>query len=88
MKKILNYIGGELVEPLSGKFHENIDPSRGRVYSLVPDSDGQDVERAVQAAEKAFPRWSQTPAVERAALVNKLADLIRGDLEEFALAET
>jgi aminomuconate-semialdehyde/2-hydroxymuconate-6-semialdehyde dehydrogenase len=88
MKKILNYIGGELVAPLSGQFHENVDPSRGRVYSLVPDSDERDVEKAVQAAEKAFPGWSRTPVAERAALLNRLADLIRRDLEEFALAET
>ena len=45
MKKILNYIDGELLEPISGKFMDNIDPSRGKVYSLIPESDANDVQK-------------------------------------------
>ena len=43
---IKNYINGELVEPVSKKYLDNIDPSRGKVYSYIPDSDEQDVELA------------------------------------------
>ena len=39
MDKILNYIDGELVEPDSGNYLDNYNPSTGKVYSLVPDSD-------------------------------------------------
>ena len=88
MQKILNYIGGEFVAPISGKFLDNFDPSRGAPYSLVPDSDAADVEKAVMAAEKAFPAWSETPVADRAAVLNKLADLIKRDFEEFAEAES
>ena len=35
MKKILNYINGELVEPFSGSYLENYNPSNGKVYSLI-----------------------------------------------------
>ena len=38
MEKILNYINGELIEPSSKIYIENIDPSCGKAYSLVPDS--------------------------------------------------
>ena len=47
MKKILNYINGELVEPFSGSYLENYNPANGKVYSLIPDSDKQDVLHAV-----------------------------------------
>lgn len=58
MKKIANYINGALVEPKSGKYFDNIDPSTGKVYSLIPDSDASDIDEAVEAAHKAFPEWS------------------------------
>ena len=44
MKKILNYINGELVEPKNGAFLENINPATGEVYSLIPDSDAADID--------------------------------------------
>ena len=55
MKKILNYIDGELTEPRSGLFIDNYDPSRGIIYSLIPNSDAADVDAAVIAAKLAFP---------------------------------
>ncbi len=88
MQKILNYIGGEFVAPLNGKFIENIDPSRGLAYSLVPDSSAADVEKAVEAARKAFPAWSQTPVAERSSFILKLSDLIHRDLDKLAAAES
>ena len=54
MQHIKNYINGTLVEPVSKRYLENIDPSRGKVYSYIPDSDEQDVENAVSAAKVAF----------------------------------
>ena len=38
MKKIQNYVDGRLLEPAGGKYLDNYDPSRGKVYSLIPDS--------------------------------------------------
>lgn len=88
MHKILNFIGGELVPPQNGRFLDNIDPSRGLAYSLVPDSDSQDVEAAIAAAENAFLRWSQTSVVERSAVLTKIADLIKRDRMALAIAES
>lgn len=39
MRKIRNYINGELIEPVSKKYFDNYNPSTGKVYSLIPDSD-------------------------------------------------
>lgn len=88
MDKIKNYIGGHLIEPVSGKFIDNFNPSLGEVYSLIPDSDERDIELAVQAAEKAFPSWSVTPVEERSKIMFRLAGLIEKNLDRFALAES
>ena len=60
MEKILNYINGEFIQPQTNEWINNIDPSVGKVYSLIPDSNAEDVEKAVQSAEKAFESWSNT----------------------------
>ncbi len=88
MEKILNYINGKLVEPLSGKYLDNYNPAEGKVYNLIPDSDGEDVEEAVKAATKAFPSWSIMSTEERMKILLKAADLIDRDLDKLSLAES
>jgi aminomuconate-semialdehyde/2-hydroxymuconate-6-semialdehyde dehydrogenase len=61
MQKIYNFINGKLVAPKSGKYLDNYNPATGKVYSLVPDSDSEDVEEAVAAAKLAFPAWRDMP---------------------------
>ena len=88
MFQIKNYIGGELVEPASGQYLDNYEPATGRIYSQAPDSDGRDVDRAVAAAEAAFPIWSHTPAAQRSRLLLRIADLIEANLDRLARAES
>ncbi len=88
MQKILNYIDGKLVEPNSQKYLDNYNPSEGKVYSLLPDSDQSDVNQAVAAAEIAFPLWSTTAASVRSAILQRVADLIDRDLNKLVLAES
>ncbi|HKP94111.1 MAG TPA: hypothetical protein VJS88_09465, partial [Chthoniobacterales bacterium] len=56
--QIQNFIDGQFVAPLGGKYLDNIEPGTGKPYSQVGDSDGRDVDLAVAAADKAFPAWS------------------------------
>ena len=88
MKYIHNYIDGKLVEPVSGNYIDNIDPSRGQVYSQIPDSDHTDIDAAVKSAEKAFPIWSAMTKQERSDIMIKIADLIESRMDEFAAAES
>jgi aminomuconate-semialdehyde/2-hydroxymuconate-6-semialdehyde dehydrogenase len=88
MEKILNYINGVLTEPFTGTFFDNINPAEGRAYSLIPDSGNKDVNHAVEAARRAFAKWSITPAQERSAILIKIADLVDRDLDKLALAES
>jgi aminomuconate-semialdehyde/2-hydroxymuconate-6-semialdehyde dehydrogenase len=88
MKKILNYINGELAEPLQKKYLENINPALGTPYSLVPDSDESDVKAAVNAAQAAFKSWSRLASEERSEYLRKMAAGILARLDELAKAES
>jgi aminomuconate-semialdehyde/2-hydroxymuconate-6-semialdehyde dehydrogenase len=88
MEKIFNYINGQLLAPNAGNYLENINPAEGKVYSLIPDSDESDVALATEAAQAAFPGWSSLPNAQRAAVLQKIADLIDRDFEKLSLAES
>lgn len=88
MKKILNYINGELIEPAKGRWLDNYNPSTGAVYSLIPDSDADDVDQAVEAAKAAQEAWATTPTKTRSKYLLDISAGIEKRLEEFALAET
>jgi aminomuconate-semialdehyde/2-hydroxymuconate-6-semialdehyde dehydrogenase len=86
--KIQNFIGGQFVQPVGGKYLDNIEPATGKRYSQVADSDARDVDFAVAAAETAFVDWSKKPAAERSRYLLQIANLIERDLEKFAQAES
>lgn len=88
MKKIANYINGKLQEPKNGKYIDNYNPAKGSVYSLIPDSDQQDVDQAISSAQAAFPSWSKLRNTERAEWLEKIANGIEERMEELALAES
>ena len=88
MCTISNYIGGNICNPISGHYLDNFEPATGKVYSLIPDSDHNDVAVAVEAAQKAFPYWSSLSIETRSVWLIKLADKIEEHLEQFAEAES
>ena len=88
MKKILNYINGNLVEPQSNKWIDNYNPANGKVYNKIPDSDQSDLTDAYKAAKKAFPIWSKTPKEERSKIMLKIASLIEAKIDALSLAES
>ncbi|WP_338764234.1 aldehyde dehydrogenase [Bernardetia sp. ABR2-2B] len=88
MKKITNYIGGDFINPFLDKYIENVNPATGKVFSLIADSDENDVNLAVEAAKAAFPEWSSKGAEFRSKWLLKLANYIEENIEKFAQAET
>src|SRR4029077_17033606 len=83
-----NFVNGEFVEPISGRYLDNVEPATGKPYSQVADGDARDVDLAVAAAEKAFRDWSKKTVVERSNFLLRIAELIERDLEKFARAES
>lgn len=88
MIKIANFINGEMCPPVSGNYMDNYDPSTGKVYSLIPDSDARDIANAAEAAQKAFPAWSGSSTEFRHDVLYRISELLLLHLDEFALAET
>jgi len=85
---IRNYINGAFSDPEGGQFLDNIDPSTGNAYGLIPRSQAADVDLAVAAAKAAFPAWSSLSATERSSWLMKVSNAIDAKLETLALAES
>jgi aldehyde dehydrogenase len=83
-----NFIGGEWVPPVSGKYFENITPVTGQPFTEIARSTGDDIELALNAAHGAKQAWGRTSVAERALILNKIADTIEANLEMLAVAET
>ena len=77
------YVGGEWIAAAGGKAFDTVDPGSGKRLASIAAGDGSDVDRAVQAARKAFERsgWAALPANDRAVLLHRLADLIENRAE-------
>ena len=87
-EKYSNFINGKFVAPIGGEYFENTSPIDNSLIAKYPRSQKEDVELAVDAANAAKEAWGNTSATERATLLNKVADIIEANLEEFALVET
>jgi aldehyde dehydrogenase (NAD+) len=78
------FVGGDEVDALEGASFDTFDPSTGEPIAVVAAAGGQDVDRAVTAAERAFRNsWPVTPPRERAGLLYRSAALVREHAEEF-----
>ncbi len=78
-------IDGKWVAAASGKTFESINPSTGEVLAKVAEGDAEDINRAVEAARRAFDGpWSKFKPYERQELLLKLADLVEKHFEELA----
>ena len=84
------FIDGNFVDAVSGKTFDCINPATDEVLTAVAECDVEDVNRAVAAGRAAFEdgRWSRMAPGDRKAILLKLADLIRANLEEMALLDS
>jgi acyl-CoA reductase-like NAD-dependent aldehyde dehydrogenase len=64
-------IGGDLVASVSGEWEECFNPANEQPIGRVPSGAAQDVDRAVKAAERAWPEWARTPIKQRAEVLRQ-----------------
>ncbi|WP_421862008.1 aldehyde dehydrogenase family protein [Motiliproteus sp.] len=83
-----NYIGGEFVPPVEGRYFTNTSPVTGDVISEVARSTAADIDKALDAAHAAKAAWGKTSVTERSNILLKIADRIEENLEMLAVAET
>ncbi len=88
MEKIQNYIHGDLLPPQSNKYLNNINPATGTAYSLIPDSDANDINNAVNSARDAFQTWGKLSKKERYDHIMHLADAIDEHFDDLVKAES
>jgi aldehyde dehydrogenase len=83
-----NFIGGEFVAPVKGKYRENLSPATGEAFSTVADSTPEDIELALDAAHAAKVSWSRSAPPERAKVLDAMADAVEENLRMLAVAES
>jgi aldehyde dehydrogenase len=83
-----NFIGGEFVPPVDGRYFENPSPVNGKVFTEAARSNAKDIELALDAAHKARKAWGETSPAARANILNRIADRMEANLEMLAIAET
>lgn len=88
MQQFQQYIDGAFSDG-SGWF-DSLDPATGTVWAQMPEAGVEDVNRAVEAAERAFfsPEWAGMTATARGKLLYRLADLIAENAPRLAELET
>ncbi|MGH9213395.1 MAG: aldehyde dehydrogenase family protein [Acidimicrobiales bacterium] len=82
------FIGGDFVDGVEGTTIEVLDPHDCSVLVEVAEARAADVDRAVDAATRAFPVWSTVAAAERGRLLLRLADAIEDHADELAQLES
>ena len=82
------FIDGQFVNALSGQTLATLNPHDNSLIVEVAMAGREDVDRAVEAAERAFPQWSRMSGAERGRILLRLADLIEANAEELARLES
>jgi len=83
-----NFIGGQFVPPVEGRYFPNVTPITGLPFCEVARSTAQDIELALDAAHAAKDAWGRTSPAERAGVLNRIADRMEQNLQLIATAET
>jgi succinate-semialdehyde dehydrogenase/glutarate-semialdehyde dehydrogenase len=81
-------IGGEWVAAGSGERFDVANPATGEVVGSMPDAGQEDVQAAIDAAAEALEGWKSLPAIDRARVLRRSADVIRERREEIAAVMT
>ena len=82
------FIGGDFVDAVEGGRIPVINPHDNSLIAEVAEARAADIDRAVEAARRAFPAWKRMAASERGRLLGKLADAIEADGENLAYLES
>ena len=76
-----HFIDNQWVDGENGETIESINPANGAYLTRTPNGTAADVDRAVQAAARAFQTWRKTSVTDRANALLKIADLFEADAE-------
>src|SRR5712691_8318007 len=84
-KTFRNFIDGEWVDAASGDTFDSTSPATGELIGTFPKSGPEDVDRAVEAARRAYEEWRLVPAPARGELLYRFGQLVREHKDELSL---
>jgi aldehyde dehydrogenase len=87
-EKYDNFIGGEWVPPVDGRYFEDFSPVDNSLIAKVAKSNRKDIDLAVKAGWEAFENWGKKSAAYRSSVLNRIADIMEENLETLAVAES
>ena len=90
MKEYGLYINGEWTDSVGGGTFESMNPTTGEPLATFAKDDKEDVYKAIDAAEMAFPSWKRYPSPKRGEIILKAASILRDrkqELGEFVTKE-
>jgi 1-pyrroline dehydrogenase len=87
MKTYRNFVDGDFVDAVDGQTETIINPSTEAAIATVPLGSAADVDRAVEAASRAFETWQDSTPGERSLMLFRLADRIEAHADELSLLE-
>lgn len=82
VKRLQLFINGKFAESETDKYMPVYNPSTGEVQAEAPCCTSEEVERAIRAAEDAFPAWRDTPVMKRVQVLYKFRDLLLEHYDE------
>jgi len=86
-RTLRNFVDGEHVDPVEGRSEPILNPATGEQIATAPLSGAEDVDRAVQAARRAFDGWANATPGERSLALLNLADAVEEHADELAELE-
>src|SRR5688500_20234234 len=84
MQTVRIFVGGEWLAPSPSNWYELTNPATGEPLGRVPMCGTTEVSEAVGAAREAFPKWRETPVVQRARYLFKFRTLLEENFDEIA----
>ncbi len=85
MKEYKNFINGKFVDSKSGRTFENRNPANwDELIGTFPKSNAEDMNMAIEAAKRAYPKWRAVPAPKRAEIMRRAAEIMIERKEEAA----
>ncbi|MCE2870683.1 MAG: aldehyde dehydrogenase family protein [Oxalobacteraceae bacterium] len=82
------FIDGKFVDAESGETMATLNPHDNSEIAQVSMAGKPDIDKAIHAAQRAYPKWSRMAAMDRGRILLKLADLIEANAEQLAMLES
>jgi len=82
------YYGGAWHAPVSNRYKDTYNPATAELIGRSADGGKDDVNAAVEGAQRGFQQWRATPPLERGRIMRRIANMIRSHAQELALLDS